>query len=142
MAMSSHAAVAYRIFEPAGVAALAACGCAAVWLGDPTTPGGVFPLCPTKALLGIDCPGCGTLRMLYCLMHGDLSAAMRFNALGLVAMVMLVWAYGAWTYGRVARRRVRSWQDYRWSAPAALVLVLAWFVVRNLNFGPFAALYV
>ena len=99
-------------------------------------------MCPTKALLGIDCPGCGTLRMLYCLMHGDLSAAVRFNALGLVAMVMLVWAYGAWTYGRLAGRRVRSWQDYRWSAQVALVLVLVWFVVRNLGFGPFPALYV
>lgn len=142
MTADGRIVLARRLFEPAGVAALAACGCAAVWLGDPTTPGGPFPVCPTKALLGIDCPGCGTLRMLYCLMHGDLSAAVRFNALGLVAMVMLVWAYGAWTYGRLAGRRVRSWQDYRWSAQVALVLVLVWFVVRNLGFGPFPALYV
>src|SRR6202453_855755 len=131
-----------RLGAPLMVAASTTLVCAAVWVGDPTTPGGPFPVCPTKALLGIDCPGCGTLRMLYCLMHGDLSAAVRFNALGLVAMVMLVWAYGAWTYGRLAGRRVRSWQDYRWSAQVALVLVLVWFVVRNLGFGPFPALYV
>jgi Protein of unknown function (DUF2752) len=134
--------LARRIAEPAGVAMLAACGCAAVWIGDPTTPGGPFPVCPTKALLGIDCPGCGSLRMLYSLLHGDLYAAVRFNALGLIAVVLLVWAYGAWTYGRLTGRRVGSWQHHGWSAPVALVLALAWFIVRNLGFGPFPALYV
>lgn len=127
---------------PVAVAAVAVGGCAAIWLANPTVPGGILPVCPTKLLLGIDCPGCGSLRMIYSLLHLDLVAAARFNALGLVAMVLLLWAYTAWTYGRLARRRVRSWQHLRWSAPVLLVLTLAWFVVRNLEFGPFAALYV
>jgi hypothetical protein len=42
---------------------------------------------------------CGRLRMLYSLLHCDLSAVVRFNALGLVAVALLVWAYVAWTYG-------------------------------------------
>ena len=99
-------------------------------------------MCPTKALLGIDCPGCGSLRMLYSVMHGNLMAAARFNALGLAAVVLLVWAYLAWTYGRLTGRRVRSWQHGRWSAVATLGLVAAWFVVRNIPFAPFNALYV
>src|SRR4029077_17867065 len=116
--------------------------CAAIWVGDPTTPHGPLPVCPTKALLGIDCPGCGSLRMLYSLMHGDLVAAARFNALALVAVGLLLWAYVAWTYGRVAGRRIGSWQHRRWSAALTLTLVLAWFVVRNIPFAPFTALYV
>ena len=56
---------------------------------------------------------------------------------GLVAVVLLVWAFAAWTYGRLAGRPVRSWQHLRWSAPIALALTLVWFVVRNLGFGPF-----
>lgn len=127
---------------PVAVAAVAVGGCAAIWLANPTVPGGILPVCPTKLLLGIDCPGCGSLRMIYSLLHLDLVAAARFNALGLVAMVLLLWAYAAWTYGRLAGRRVRSWQHLRWSAPTLLVLTLAWFVVRNLEFGPFAALRV
>ena len=99
-------------------------------------------MCPTKALLGIDCPGCGSLRMIYSLLHLDFASAVRYNALGLVAVLLLLWAFGAWTYGRVVGRRVRSWQHLRWSAPAALALTLMWFVVRNLGFGPFPALYV
>jgi hypothetical protein len=35
-----------------------------------------------------------------------------------------------------------SWQQYRWSALMTMVLVLVWFVVRNLPFAPFTGLYV
>jgi Protein of unknown function (DUF2752) len=127
---------------PLAVAAAAAGGCAVIWLANPTVPGGLLPVCPTKALLGIDCPGCGSLRMIYSLLHLDFGAALRFNALGMVAVLLLLWAYGVWVYGTLAGRKVRSWQHLRWSASVALVLTIAWFVVRNLGFGPFVALHV
>lgn len=134
--------IARRLGAPVGVAAAAVLGCAVVWWADPTTPGGFLPVCPTKLLVGLDCPGCGGLRMVYSLLHGDLAAAARFNALALVGLVWLVWAYAAWVYGRLAGRRVWSWQHHRWAAPVVLLLVLAWSVLRNLPFGPFLALRV
>jgi hypothetical protein len=54
----------------------------------------------------------------------------------------MLWAFGAWTYGRLVGGRVRSWQHLRWAASVALTLTYVWFVVRNLGFEPFAALYV
>jgi hypothetical protein len=126
-----------RLAKPAGVAALAACGCAAIWFGDPTNPSGPLPVCPVKALFGIDCPGCGSMRMLYSLMHGDLTGALRFNALGVVAVVLLAWAYLAWTSGQLVGRRISSWKDNRWAALVALVLVTTWFVARNVGLAPF-----
>lgn len=80
--------------------------------------------------------------MLYSLLHGNLTAAARFNALGLAAVVLLVWAYFVWTYGRVTGRRIRSWQHQRYSAFVALSLVVVWFVVRNIPFAPFSGLHV
>ncbi|BAX90787.1 DUF2752 domain-containing protein [Mycobacterium shigaense] len=127
---------------PLIVAASATLACAAIWVGDPTSPHGPLPVCPTKALLGIDCPGCGSLRMLYSLMHGNVLAAARFNALGLVAVALLGWAYLVWTYGRVTGRRIRSWQHRRWAPMVTLCLVTAWFVVRNIPIAPFNWLYV
>lgn len=140
--VTRHGSVPVGLAAPLVVAASATLMCAAIWVGDPTTPNGPLPVCPTKALLGIDCPGCGCARMLYSLMHGDLLAAARFNALALAALVLLVWAYLAWTYGRVTGRRIRSWQHHRWSAAVTLSLVVAWFVVRNIPFAPFSALHV
>jgi hypothetical protein len=131
-----------RLAEPSMLAAAAIVGCVAIRLGNPTVPGGFLPLCPLKALFGIDCPGCGGLRMMYSLLRGDVGAALHFNALGLVAVLLLAWSFAAWTYGRVADRRVRSWQHWRWAAPVTLALVAIWFVVRNLGFAPFAGLYV
>jgi hypothetical protein len=122
--------------------ASAVCVCVVVAVGDPTTPGGFLPVCPTKALLGIDCPGCGALRMLYSVLHGDLLAAVKFNALALVALVLLVVAFATWTYQRVVGRQIRSWQQYRWSAAVTMVLVSVWFVVRNIPVAPFTGLYV
>src|ERR1700733_1273703 len=129
--------IALGLGAPLMVAASATLVCAATWVGDPTTPGGPLPVCPTKALLGIDCPGCGSMRMLYSVMHGDLLAAVKFNALAVVALVLLVFAFATWTYGRAVGRRMWSWQHYRWSALVTMVLVLVWFVVRNLPFAPF-----
>jgi Protein of unknown function (DUF2752) len=127
---------------PLLVAATSTLVCAAIWAGDPTTPHGPLPVCPTKALFGIDCPGCGSLRMLYSVMHGDLLAAAKFNALGLAALVLLIWAYVVWSYGRAVGRRVPSWQHHRWSAVVTLSLVCAWFVLRNIPVAPFNGLYV
>jgi Protein of unknown function (DUF2752) len=140
--VTRHASVPLNLGAPLLVAASSTLVCAAIWMGDPTTPHGPLPVCPTKALLGIDCPGCGSLRMLYSLMHGDLFAAVRFNALGLAAVVFVVWAYLAWTYGRITGRRIKSWQHGRWAAVVTLTLVLAWFVLRNIPFAPFTGLYV
>jgi hypothetical protein len=131
-----------QLGAPVGVALAAGLLCGAVWMGDPTTPGGPLPVCPTKALLGIDCPGCGSLRMLYSLLHGDVPAAVRYNALGFVAVLFLLWAFGTWTYGRIVGRKIVSWQHHRWAAAVALVLVSVWFVVRNLPFAPFTGLFV
>ncbi|MCV7301835.1 DUF2752 domain-containing protein [Mycobacterium barrassiae] len=131
-----------RLGGPLLVGALAVGACAVVWIGDPTTPGGFLPLCPTKALLGIDCPGCGTLRMIYSLLHFDFLAAVRFNALALVAVALLLVAYAVWTYGRVVGRKISGWQQHRWAAAVTMVVVTLWFVVRNLPFEPFTALRV
>ncbi|WP_370369095.1 DUF2752 domain-containing protein [Mycolicibacterium sp. CH28] len=131
-----------RLGTPILVGALAIGTCAAVWIGDPTTPGGFLPVCPTKALLGVDCPGCGALRMLYSLMHGDVMSAVRFNALAVVALGFLAVAYATWTYGRATGRQVRSWQHHRWAVAVTLTAVSLWFVVRNLPFAPFVSLHV
>jgi hypothetical protein len=131
-----------RLGAPVGVAAAVAVACAVVWWADPTTPGGPIPVCPTKLLFDLDCPGCGSLRMLYSVMHGNLLAAAKFNGLALAALVLLVWTYAVWVYGRLAGRRIWSWQHSGWAAPVTLVLVAAWSVARNLPFGPFLALRV
>lgn len=39
-----------------------------------------YPRCPLS-LIGISCPGCGTLRALHCYSHGEFARAFAFNPL-------------------------------------------------------------
>lgn len=130
--------------SPAGpllVAAGAVCGCAALAVADPTTPGGPTPVCPTKALFGITCPGCGTARMLYSLTHFDLTGAIRYNAIALVAVVLLAWAWVVWM-ARTMGTRLPSWTSWKWLPHVTIAVLAIWTVVRLLPFAPFTALHV
>ena len=89
-------ALAHRLAAPAALAAAAAGGCAAIWFADPTTPGGVLPVCPTKALLGIDCPGCGGLRATHAFTKGNIAGAFRFHpgfvlSLPIIGYLIVLW---------------------------------------------------
>ncbi|WP_305093135.1 DUF2752 domain-containing protein [Prescottella sp. R16] len=130
-----------RLVAPGAVAAAAVAVCGFVVWADPTTPGGVIPVCPTKALFGIDCPGCGSTRMLYALLHLDVPAALRFNAVGVAAVVLAVAGYTVWTWGRARGRPARMLRG-RWLPITALAVTVVWFVVRNIPVAPFTALRV
>ncbi|MGJ5671508.1 DUF2752 domain-containing protein [Rhodococcus aetherivorans] len=134
--------LAARLAAPVGVAAVSACVCAAVAWADPTTPGGPIPACPTRVLFGVWCPGCGSSRMLYSLLHLDVPAALRYNALGVLAVLLLGWSFAVWTAGRVRGHRIAQWYQWRWAPQLVLWVVLGWFVVRNLPVAPFNALRV
>ncbi|WP_086839680.1 DUF2752 domain-containing protein [Amycolatopsis kentuckyensis] len=127
---------------PMAVVAGVGVACVVVWIGDPTTPGGFLPVCPTKALLGIDCPGCGGMRMAYSLLHGDIPAALHYNAVTFVLMLLFGWSMVAWTRGRLRGRAMDSWLHWRWTPLAFSVVFVVWFVIRNLPFAPFTALHV
>ena len=86
---------------PLGVAALAVSACAVIWIGDPTTPGGPLPVSPPSSCWGSTVRAAAPCACSTRLMHGDVLAALRFNSLAVVAVAILLWAYAAWTYGRL-----------------------------------------
>lgn len=40
----------------------------------------IYPQCPFRKWTGLDCPGCGGLRAMHQLLHGNVMAALRLNA--------------------------------------------------------------
>jgi hypothetical protein len=98
---------------------------------DPNEPGH-YPTCPFLALTGRYCPGCGSLRAIHALAHGDLATAIDRNPLAVLCVPILATIFVLW-----ARRRLTGRQR-TWAAPAAwinafLVLVIAFWVLRNLT---------
>ncbi|WP_341267876.1 DUF2752 domain-containing protein [Gordonia malaquae] len=132
----------HRVLTPVLGVGVAAGVSALVMIGDPTTPGGFLPPCPTNALLHVNCPGCGSTRALYSLLHGDVPAALHYNALGVIAMVLIVVAFVMHVVGLWRGRKLRSWQHLRYTPWIALAVTAVWFVIRNLPFAPFSDLKV
>jgi hypothetical protein len=130
------------LWAPVAVAAGACAACAVVAWANPTESGNPLPTCPTRALLGINCPGCGSLRMIYSLLHGDLAAAAHYNAVALATVPLFAVALVTWTISRWRGRTVRSWQHWRWTPAVALVVFTVWFVIRNIPIEPFRSLKV
>jgi hypothetical protein len=113
------------------LAAAAVAGCALLAVVDPNEPGR-YPLCPTKALLGLDCPACGTLRGLHSLTRGRWLEALDHNLLLLVAVPVMAWAW----VGLVRQALGRPWAPPavpRWGLPVAVVVLVVFAVVRNLG---------
>lgn len=97
---------------------------AAVTVRDPHGPGS-WGVCPTQAICGIDCPGCGSLRALHDLTAGHWAESMGHNALVVPAILFIAYA------------TVRL-PGTRWSL-AWTVVFLVFTVLRNLPGSPLAA---
>jgi len=58
---------------------------AALFFFDPATAG-FYPPCLFRSLFGFQCPGCGSLRAVHQLLHGNLGAAWALNRTVFVAL--------------------------------------------------------
>lgn len=102
---------------------------------------GSWGLCPWLVLTGQYCPGCGGLRAVNDLTHGDLAAAASSNLLfvallPLIALVAARWVIDAWT----GRQRAALSPSARTTLIGAfVVLALVFTVVRNTPVGSWLA---
>lgn len=96
---------------------------------------GHFPVCPFRALTGLDCPFCGGLRAVHDLGHGRLVAALDQNALVTLAVPLAVLWWLSWTVRSMRARPARP--TPRWAVPVTLAVLLVFWVVRNLPGVPF-----
>lgn len=129
-----------RMLAPTATAIGLLAATAYIRVVDPNEPGH-YPMCPTLALLGIDCPGCGGLRATHALANGDVWAALDHNALFVIAVPLLVaawavWSYRAWTGVTPALTPRR--EAIARIAPMGLLLVAMVFAVVR-NFVPYLA---
>ena len=108
----------------------------------PLVSGGVFflyrndpetarwmPFCVFHRATGLYCPGCGAARSLHRLLHGDFIGALRAN--------WLLWPMLAVAAGLLVSRRLNQ---CRWLGQALLLILILYWILRNLPFAPFCFL--
>jgi hypothetical protein len=115
------------------VVAVAAAGLAAaatLYAVDPNEPGH-YPTCPWLATTGWYCPGCGALRGLHDLLHGDVTGALARNPMMVLAVPYLLVAWLAWALRATGRPIPRSTSLPSWTLWLLLGVVVAFGVLRN-----------
>ncbi|MER5867282.1 DUF2752 domain-containing protein [Kitasatospora sp. NPDC002040] len=123
-----------RLVRP--LAALAAVGLPTLYVAavDPNTPGH-YPVCPVLSATGWWCPGCGGLRAVHALTHGDLSAAVHDNLLVVLLAVVAAVLWTGWLWAALTGAKATG---IRFGAARAVLLVLVlglFMVLRNLPVG-------
>jgi Protein of unknown function (DUF2752). len=82
---------------------------------------GFYPRCPLFMLTKWQCAGCGTLRAAHCLLHGDISGAIAFNPILVIACPL------------VALFSFKPALAYKWYLVGiVLIVVIAYSIWRNL----------
>lgn len=122
------------LIAAAGVTALAM-----IYMFDPREPGN-YPVCPFFGLTGWHCPGCGTLRALHQLLHGNIAAAFGFNPYAMTALPAIAYSLSAEAlraYALPAPPRIFIPARWIW---ALLAAITAFWILRNLPIAPLSIL--
>ncbi|MBO4648223.1 MAG: DUF2752 domain-containing protein [Lentisphaeria bacterium] len=118
----------WKIWGIAGVLFTLGCGAFILYRFYPAWQN-FFPPCPFHEAFHLYCPGCGSTRATYCLLHGDLAGVCRYNPFYLPTLVfaaLLIFLH-KWAGKPVI---VRSY----------IVLLVLFWICRNLPWYPFTLL--
>jgi uncharacterized protein DUF2752 len=123
-----------RLAAPVGVLAVTAAAVTYVGSVDPNEQGH-YPTCPFLALTGLYCPGCGSLRMVHALAHGDVAGGFGRNPFAFLLIPVLGYLWTRWVTSAIRGETISS-PLFRTSMIWVFVgFMIVYWVVRNLPFG-------
>lgn len=122
----------------AGFAAVAA-GVVILTVFDPANSG-IFPPCPVHYLTGWFCPGCGSLRAIHQLLHGDFRTAWAMNPLTVLLLPFIGYGLASQAlFVLTGRSLPRVFLSAVWIRALCIAIVL-FGILRNVPLYPFELL--
>jgi uncharacterized protein DUF2752 len=103
---------------------------------DPATSG-LFPPCPVHYLTGWYCPGCGSLRAIHQLLHGELRAAWALNPLTVLLLPFLTYGLASAVLLEVSGKQLPQPFIRAGWIRALCAAILLFGIARNLPVHPF-----
>lgn len=91
-----------------------------------------YPVCLFKKLTGLDCPGCGSTRALYSLLHGRLVEAADYNLLAVLFIPVIVCGMIRVLTGKGEKLWSKLNKPFYY-----FIIICVFFFLRNINIYPF-----
>lgn len=102
---------------------------------------GLFPKCPFYSLTGYNCPGCGSQRAIYNLLHGNFKQAASYNLLLVLSLPLLAVHFFCKLKSVIQQKDIRLKLLYNPLTPKIIfVVVVIFWIARNIPAAPFSYL--
>lgn len=97
----------------------------------------IFPKCPFHSITGFHCPGCGSQRAIHSFMHGNLAKGFQHNFLILLLLIVVVYDAIVITVNKGFKKHYFNILHHPVTTKSILVLIILFWILRNVNFYPF-----
>lgn len=97
-----------------------------------------YPKCIFHSITGLDCPGCGSQRAASALLHGNILQALNYNLLFVLLVPFMLYAAFVFSWNVFSGKKIQQGIFYSpVFVKTILVLVLVFWVIRNIPMSPF-----
>lgn len=98
----------------------------------------LFPKCIFYSLTGLYCPGCGSQRAFSSLLHGQFWQAVNYNSLFLLSLPFLFYSAAIAVINLFREKKIVQQLFYSpLFVKILFVLIIVFWITRNLSFYPF-----
>ncbi|MCX7547664.1 DUF2752 domain-containing protein [Xanthomarina sp. F1114] len=100
----------------------------------------LFPKCLFYSATNLYCPGCGSQRAIHQILHGHITTGLKFNYL--IGFLTLVLSYQLYVFIVQAyfNKSVKNLLHKPLTTKLILIVVLLFWILRNIPFYPFSLL--
>ncbi len=96
-----------------------------------------LPKCPLYVTTGIYCPGCGSQRATHYLLNLNFIGVAKQNVLYILGLCIIVYHFLIIAINAVLKKRIYNYIYHPKTPLIILIIVLLFWVLRNLPFAPF-----
>lgn len=90
-----------------------------------------YPVCPWYGLTHTYCPGCGTLRGIDHILHGDLLGLFKANKIGVIFIPILLWEYIQMGVQGIGGYRLPELTLSKIELYILVILIITYWIARN-----------
>ena len=109
------------------------------YLNNPTTST-FFPKCIFYKSTGLHCPGCGSQRAFHNILQGNIIAGLKHNLLLVLLIAVLFYKTILFVLKKMTNKEYKSLLQNSYVIKTILVLIIVYWILRNIDQYPFTLL--